>query len=102
MIGAGNSAEIFAVNGETMATLDQVITIVAKQLGRSEADITADTNLEEAGYESLDVIETIFALEEEFGIDINFNANTDDASKLATVGDLATIIDETRVKQGKA
>lgn len=84
-----------------MTTLETIIPIVAKQLGLNPADIGANTNLEEAGYESLDVIETIFALEEEFGIDINFNANTQDTGSLATVGDLAAIIDETLAKQGK-
>lgn len=85
-----------------MDTLDRIIPLVAKQLGRDPSEITADTNLEEAGYESLDVIETIFAVEEEFGIDVDFNANVDDASKLKTVRDLAGIVDEARVKQGKA
>src|SRR5262245_31805818 len=88
--------------GDRMTTLERVIPIVAKQLGRDEAESTAATDLEEAGYESLDVIETIFAVEEEFGIDVNFNANTDDASKLKTVGDLAAIVDETMARQGKA
>lgn len=85
-----------------MTTLERVIPIVAKQLKRDPAEIDATTNLEEAGYESLDVIETIFAVEEEFDIDVNFNANTDETSALKTVGDLAALVDRTMQEQGKA
>lgn len=85
-----------------MTTLERVIPLVAKQLGRDPSEVTAETDLEEAGFESLDVIETIFAVEEEFDIDVNFNANVDDAAQLKTVGDLAALVDETLVKQNKA
>lgn len=85
-----------------MTSLERVIQIVAKQLERDPAEIGATTDLEEAGYESLDVIETIFAVEEEFEVDINFNANTEDANALKTVGDLAALVDRTMREQGKA
>lgn len=85
-----------------MTTLERVIPIVARQLKRNPAEIDAATNLEEAGYESLDVIETIFAVEEEFDINVNFNANTSDANTLTTVGDLAALVDKTMREQGKA
>jgi acyl carrier protein len=84
-----------------MTTTARVIPIVAKQLGRAPSEISELTNLEEAGFESLDVIETIFAIEEEFNIDVNFNANVDDAGSLKTVADIITIVDRTLAKQGK-
>ncbi len=81
-------------------TLDRVIPIVAKQLGRDASEFNADTDLQEAGYESLDVIETIFAIEEEFGIDINFNANVDDADNMKRISDLVVLIDKALAKKG--
>lgn len=77
-----------------MSTLDKVKQIVAKQLNRNPDDFTESTDLVEAGYESLDVIETIFAVEEEFGISIEYNANDPNAASLATVGDIARAVDE--------
>jgi len=85
-----------------MTTLDRVIPLVAKQLRRDPSEVTGDTDLVEAGFESLDVIETIFAVEEEFDIEVNFNANVDDADKLRTVRDLAAMVDEALAKQKKA
>lgn len=76
-----------------MTTIDQVIRIVARQLQRDPAEFTLDTDLLEAGYESIDVIETVFALEEEFGIDISFNANEQEAG-FATVRDVAELVEE--------
>jgi acyl carrier protein len=74
-------------------TVARVIPIVAKQLDRDPSEFSADTNLEEAGYASLDVIETIFAVEEEFGIDVDFNANVEGGPQIKTIGDLAALID---------
>jgi acyl carrier protein len=90
------------ISGEIMTTLERVIPIVAKQLGRNPSEFSEATNLEEAGYESLDVIETIFALEEEFNIDIDYNANVDDTITLSTIADIVAIVDRTLAKQGKA
>ncbi|MDG5489252.1 acyl carrier protein [Sphingomonas sp. BGYR3] len=83
-----------------MSTVERLIPIVAKQLGRDPGEFSASTDLQEAGYESLDVIETIFAIEEEFGIDVNYNANVDDPDKLRTIGDLATMVDEAVAAKG--
>ncbi|MCT2398419.1 acyl carrier protein [Novosphingobium mangrovi (ex Huang et al. 2023)] len=82
-----------------MSTLDRVREIVATQLGRDAAEFTADTNLIEAGFESLDVIETVFAVEEEFDIDINFNANESAAQDLITVGDIVKAVEEELAKK---
>ncbi|MGC6401654.1 acyl carrier protein [Sphingomonas sp. FW199] len=80
---------------------DRVAPIVAKQLNRDVAEITPDMDLEAAGYESLDVIETIFAIEEEFGIDVNYNANIDDPASMKTVGDMVALIEQTIAAQDK-
>lgn len=76
-----------------MAVLEQVITIVAKQLDKDPSEFNEKTDLQEAGFESLDVIEMIFNLEDEFKIDIPFNANETDASKLRSVGDITRLVE---------
>ena len=77
-----------------MSTAEKVIEIVANQLKRDPASVTLDLNLEEAGFESLDVIETVFAIEDEWDIDINFNANTENLDQFKTVRDVVRLVDE--------
>jgi acyl carrier protein len=84
-----------------MSTTDKVISIVAKQLNRDPATIKLETDLAEAGYESLDVIETIFSIEEEWDIDINFNANGDDMDNFKTVGDVVKLVDQVLAKNNR-
>lgn len=84
-----------------MSTTDQVIEIVAAQLQREPSEFSVDTNLQEAGFESIDVIETVFSLEERFGIDIPFNAN-EDAASFTTVGDVVALVELQLAKKGAA
>lgn len=77
-----------------MSTLERVKAIVAKQLDREPAEFDENSNLAEQGYESLDVIETVFAIEEEFGIDVPFNANVENTMQLDTVGDIVRVVEQ--------
>lgn len=62
---------------------DKVKKIIAEQLGVSEDQITTDAKfIEDLGADSLDQVELIMALEEEFGADIP----DEDAEKMTTVG----------------
>lgn len=76
-----------------MTTLDKIIEIVAKQLKREPSEVTPDMDLAEAGYESLDVIETIFEIEETWDLNIDFNANSEDADKFKTPARIAATVD---------
>lgn len=76
-----------------MSTFEKVQQIVAKQLNRPVGDFSAETDLVEAGFESLDVIELMFALEEEFDISIEFSANDAEGSNMKTVGDIVRAVD---------
>lgn len=49
--------------------------IIAEQAMLEPAEITDDSTPEELGIDSLGLVESIFALEEEFDITIPFNAN---------------------------
>lgn len=60
----------------TDATLQtKVIEIIAEQAVLELSDVTLDSTLEDLGIDSLGLVESIFAIEEEFDISIPFNAN---------------------------
>jgi acyl carrier protein len=68
---------------------EKVITIVAEKLGVDRADITPDSVfIDDLGADSLDLVELIMAMEEEFGFEIE----DEDAEKLRTVGDVINFI----------
>jgi acyl carrier protein len=63
---------------------DRVKEIIAKELEVEVKQLTPDAKfIEDLGADSLDIVELVMALEEEFGIDIP----DEDADKLKTVGD---------------
>ena len=58
-----------------MSIQDKVIAIIAEQAVLEPSDVTPDSTLEDLGIDSLGLVESIFAIEEEFDITIPFNAN---------------------------
>ena len=58
-----------------MSVQDKVIEIIAEQAVLDSADITLDSTLVSLGIDSLGVVESIFAIEEAFDIQVPFNAN---------------------------
>jgi acyl carrier protein len=63
---------------------DRVKEIIAKELEVDVKQLTGEAKfIEDLGADSLDIVELVMALEEEFGIDIP----DEDADKLKTVGD---------------
>ena len=63
---------------------DRVKEIIAKELEVEVKQLTPDAKfIEDLGADSLDIVELVMALEEEFGMDIP----DEDADKLKTVGD---------------
>ena len=54
---------------------DKVVTIIAEQAGLEQSDVTMEASLDDLGIDSLGLVESIFAIEEEFDISIPFNAN---------------------------
>ena len=76
-----------------MATTNQerLIEIIAKQLGVDENNVTADASfMEDLGADSLDTVELVMALEEEFDLEIPDS----DAEKIQTVQDALNYLDE--------
>ena len=69
---------------------EKVKKIVVEQLGVSEDQVTPEAKfIEDLGADSLDQVELIMALEEEFGADIP----DEDAEKLQTVGDAIAYVE---------
>ncbi|MGL4688215.1 MAG: acyl carrier protein [Fusobacteriaceae bacterium] len=69
--------------------LDKIKEIVVEQLGVEMEQVTLDSNfIDDLGADSLDTVELIMALEEEFGVDIP----DADAEKIKTVKDAADYI----------
>jgi acyl carrier protein len=62
---------------------EKVKSIVVKQLSLSEAEVTSEAKfMDDLGADSLDITELLMALEEEFNIDID-----DEANSIETVND---------------
>ena len=77
---------------------ERVIDIVAEQLGVSKDQITRDTSfVNDLGADSLDTVELVMELEEEFDINIPDDA----AEKIQTVGQAIDHI-ERAVEKGKS
>jgi acyl carrier protein len=71
-------------------TFDRVKTIVVEQLGVAEAEVTPEASfVEDLGADSLDVVELVMALEEEFDVEIP----DEDAEKIITVGEAVKYLD---------
>ena len=71
-------------------TFDKVKSLIASQLGISEDKITLESRLvEDLGADSLDTVEMLMTLEDEFGIAIP----DDEAVKLKTVASIVELID---------
>lgn len=70
---------------------DKVKAIIVDQLGVEEDEVTPEASfIEDLGADSLDIVELIMALEEEFEIEVP----DEDAEKLATVTDAVEYIKE--------
>lgn len=73
------------------AIYDRLKNIVVEQLGVDEEDVTMQASfVDDLNADSLDLVELIMSLEEEFGLEIS----DEDAEKIVTVGDAANYIEE--------
>lgn len=72
---------------------DKIKDIIIDQLQVEESDVAMDTNLmKDLSADSLDAVEIIMAIEDEFGIKIP----DEDAENIQTVGDLVKYVEENK------
>ncbi len=75
----------------TSTIYDRLKGLVTEQLGVDEEEITPEASfVDDLNADSLDLVELIMSLEEEFGLEIS----DEDAEKILTVGDAASYIEE--------
>ncbi len=75
---------------------EKVKSIVAEQLGVKIEEVKEDSKfIDDLGADSLDTVELVMALEEEFGAEIP----DEDAEKLTTVGDAVKYVQEKESQQ---
>jgi len=73
------------VSTDPKAVEEKVIDIVANQRRVDPSTLSLDMKLEDTGIESIDLVEIIFAIEDEFDIDVPQDR---DAMKLETLQDV--------------
>ena len=74
-------------------TFDKIRDIIVEQLSVSESAVTMDTNLmKDLEADSLDAVEIIMAIEDEFAIEIP----DEEAEKFQTVKDLVKYVEEAK------
>jgi len=72
---------------------EKIKDIIIEQLQVEEADVTMDTNIiKDLSADSLDAVEIIMAIEDEFGIEIP----DEDAENIQTVSDLVNYVEENK------
>lgn len=75
---------------------EKVRQLICDQLGKSPEKVTLETKIVgDLGADSLDVVELLMALEDEYGITLPDEV----AMKLQTVGDIVKYIDENTAKK---
>lgn len=76
--------------GDSMSdVLERVTSIIVDRLGVKEEEVKLEASFkEDLGADSLDVVELVMELEDEFELEIS----DEDAEKIATVGDAVTYI----------
>ena len=72
---------------------DRISKIIVEQLGVNEDQVKPESKfIEDLGADSLDTVELVMALEEEFGTEIP----DEDAEKLQSVGDVIKFVEDTQ------
>lgn len=75
-------------------TFSKISDIVAQKRSIDKKSITMDSTFQELGADSIDLLEIIIQLEEQFGIEIN----DDDAENMSSMREVCMYVNERRTK----
>jgi len=75
-----------------MTQIDDILEIIAAKAMIDRAKLTPEVKLNTLGLTSLDMVELVFAIEDKFGIEMPFNANTG-AHAFQTIGDVIAAVE---------
>lgn len=74
-----------------MGAEEKIRQIIAEQLGVAEEEVVPEaTFIDDLGADSLDIVELVMAIEEEYGLEIP----DEDAEKIQTVQDATSYVEE--------
>jgi acyl carrier protein len=76
-----------------MSQIDEILDIVAQKALIDRSTLKPEAKLSDLNVSSLDLVEVMFALEDKFGINLPFNANTN-ASDFKTLGDVIAMVEK--------
>ena len=84
-----------------MSTKEKIRAIVAEQALLEPGDVADDATLDDLGIDSLGIVEVIYAIEEDFGITVPFNANEPEASDfdISSLDAIAAAVDRLVAEQ---
>ena len=79
-----------------MSVKDKIVEIIAEQAVLEVSDVTMESTLEDLGIDSLGLVESIFAIEEAFDIQVPFNANdpTESDFDISSVASIINAVEE--------
>ncbi len=80
---------------------ERVIEIIAEQAVLEPSDILIEQSLEDLGIDSMGLVEAIFSIEEEFDIQVPFNANEPEKSEfdITSVGSVVAAVEKLVAEQ---
>ncbi|MBE0414411.1 acyl carrier protein [Yoonia sp.] len=86
-----------------MTTQEQVIAIIAEQAMLDTSDVQLHHTLADLGIDSLGLVESIFAIEEQLDITVPFNANDPSAGDfdISSVATIVAAVEQILAAQGK-
>ena len=84
-----------------MTVKDKVIEIIAEQGLLEKSAVTHTSTLKDLGIDSMAIVESIFAIEEEFDIIVPFNANVPETSDfdVSSVGSIVRSVENLVAEQ---
>jgi acyl carrier protein len=79
----------------------KVLRIIAEQAVLEVSDISPDQTMQDLGIDSLGLVESIFAIEETFDIDVPFNANEPETGDfdISTVASIVAAVEKLVAEQ---